>query len=139
MKVLVRLVCVGAFIAAAAPITAQQPAASGDRQLPKPNYELAATWSASKVGKVIFDTAVTPHWLEFSDRFWYAFESPAGRKWWIVDPVKKHGIERETRDEENQRLPFFMFMDEFLRAHEDWMHFSRLHPLTSRRLGRNRS
>ena len=32
---------------------------------------------------------MTPHWLEFSDRFWYDYETPSGRKWWMVDPVKK--------------------------------------------------
>ena len=32
---------------------------------------------------------MTPHWLEFSDRFWYDYETPAGRRWWIVDPIKK--------------------------------------------------
>jgi dipeptidyl aminopeptidase/acylaminoacyl peptidase len=60
-----------------------------DRQLPKANYDLAARWTAAKVGKYVFSTSVTPHWLEFSDRFWYDYETPAGRKWWVVDPVKK--------------------------------------------------
>ena len=46
-------------------------------------------WTSAKVGKYVFSTAVTPHWLEFSDRFWYSYETPAGEKWWMVDPVKK--------------------------------------------------
>lgn len=86
MKRVVRVLSVLAFVAAVSPLAAQKPA---ERQLPKPNYELAAQWSAARIGKLIFDTAVTPHWLEFSDRFWYSFETPAGRKWWLVDPVKK--------------------------------------------------
>jgi len=53
------------------------------------NYELAAQWSRQKVGKLIFDTAVTPRWLDSSDRFWYSFENNKGRKFWMVDPVKK--------------------------------------------------
>lgn len=89
MKWWVRVVCVVAFVAAAVPLGAQRPAAPAERVAPKPNYELASQWSSAKVGKLIFDTAVTPHWLEFSDRFWYTFETPAGRKWWMVDPVKK--------------------------------------------------
>lgn len=89
MKWLVRLVCVIAFVAAAAPLGAQRPATPVERVAPKPNYELASQWASAKVGKLIFDTAVAPHWLEFSDRFWYTFETPAGRKWWVVDPVKK--------------------------------------------------
>ena len=63
--------------------------ASPDRELPKPNYDLASRWTSAKVGKYVFSTAVTPHWLEFSDRFWYDYETPSGRRWWIVDPVKK--------------------------------------------------
>ena len=39
------------------------------------NYELAARWTTAKVGKMIFDTAVTPHWMDSGDRFWYSFEN----------------------------------------------------------------
>src|SRR5882724_3067736 len=55
----------------------------------KANYELAAQWSRQKVGKLIFDTSVTPRWLDSGDRFWYTFENNKGRKFWLVDPVKK--------------------------------------------------
>ncbi len=63
--------------------------AGPERELPKANYDLASRWTSAKVGKYVFSTSVTPHWLEFSDRFWYDYETPAGRKWWIVDPIKK--------------------------------------------------
>ncbi|MGO9255834.1 MAG: DPP IV N-terminal domain-containing protein [Bryobacteraceae bacterium] len=56
---------------------------------PKANYELASRWTPTKVGKLVFDLAVTPHWLESGDRFWYSFENTRGRKFWMVDPVKK--------------------------------------------------
>ncbi len=55
----------------------------------KANYELAAQWTPAKVGKLVFDLAVTPHWLESGDRFWYSFENTRGRKFYLVDPVKK--------------------------------------------------
>jgi dipeptidyl-peptidase 4 len=55
---------------------------------PKANYELASHWTASKIGKLVFDLSVTPHWLE-GDRFWYAFENSSGRKFYLVDPAKK--------------------------------------------------
>ena len=55
----------------------------------KANYELAARWTSSKVARLVFDMAVTPHWLEDGNRFWYTFESNAGRKFYIVDPAKK--------------------------------------------------
>ncbi len=72
--------------AATGPAAAMLPAGS---DAPVPNYLLAAQWRADKVGKYVFSRAVTPHWLEFSDRFWYSYETPAGENWWVVDPVKK--------------------------------------------------
>ncbi len=56
---------------------------------PTPNYELAARFMPSKVGKLVFDTSVTPHWFEHSDRFWYSYETTDGTRWWLVDPVKR--------------------------------------------------
>ena len=55
----------------------------------KSNYELAARWTADKVGKLVFDTSVNPHWLETGDRFWYSYETSQGRHFYLVDPVKK--------------------------------------------------
>ncbi|MGA3204530.1 MAG: DPP IV N-terminal domain-containing protein [Bryobacteraceae bacterium] len=54
----------------------------------KANYELAQRWTAAKIGKLVFDTQVTPHWLE-GDRFWYSYETSRGRHFMLVDPVKK--------------------------------------------------
>jgi dipeptidyl-peptidase 4 len=56
---------------------------------PKPNYELAANWTAQKVGRLVFDTTVTPRWLENGDRFWYPYQTRAGRKFYLVDPIKR--------------------------------------------------
>src|SRR5947209_19127632 len=50
-----------------------------------PNYELAAQWTVPKINKMIFDTQVTPHWLELSDRFWYSYETRDGKRYFIVD------------------------------------------------------
>src|SRR5215467_16236104 len=55
----------------------------------KANYELAARWTTAKVGKLVFDVAVTPHWMDSGDRFWYSFENSSGRKFYLVDPAKK--------------------------------------------------
>lgn len=92
---LVRIALVMVLAVAAAPMAAPRPAmpaasdVSLDRALPAANYDLASRWTSAKVGKYLFSTAVTPRWLEFSDRFWYEYETPAGKKWWVVDPVKK--------------------------------------------------
>ncbi|HTK28520.1 MAG TPA: DPP IV N-terminal domain-containing protein [Vicinamibacterales bacterium] len=53
----------------------------------EPNYELASQWTIPKVNKLIFDVQVTPHWLEFSDRFWYAYETRGGKRYFLVDPA----------------------------------------------------
>src|ERR1700686_943292 len=53
------------------------------------NYELAARGTAAKVGKLVFDTSVTPHWLENGDRFWYTYENNKGRRFYLVDPARK--------------------------------------------------
>ena len=51
------------------------------------NYELAARFSPKRVNKMVFSTAVTPMWFKNSDRFIYTYETPAGKNWFIVDPV----------------------------------------------------
>jgi dipeptidyl aminopeptidase/acylaminoacyl peptidase len=73
-------------------LAASIPALAADAAPAKPakaNYELASQWTAAKIGKLIFDTSVTPHWLDSGDRFWYSFETTRGRRFWMVDPVKK--------------------------------------------------
>jgi hypothetical protein len=92
---LIRCVFVVVLAVSVAPVAAlntggdQAPGVAAGRQLPKPNYDLASRWTSAKVGKYVFSTAVTPHWLEFSERFWYEYETPDGKNWWMVDPVKK--------------------------------------------------
>jgi dipeptidyl-peptidase-4 len=55
----------------------------------KANYELASRWTSAKIGKLVFDTSVSPHWLEFSERFWYSYETSKGRSFFIVDPIRR--------------------------------------------------
>ena len=78
-----------ALLAVSLPAIAADAATTSPVPVKKANYELAAQWTASKIGKMIFDVAVTPHWLDSGDRFWYSFETTRGRKFWMVDPVKK--------------------------------------------------
>jgi dipeptidyl-peptidase-4 len=53
------------------------------------DYELASRFTSAKVGKLVFDTSLRPHWLEYSNRFWYSWETSRGRSFFIVDPVAK--------------------------------------------------
>jgi dipeptidyl aminopeptidase/acylaminoacyl peptidase len=82
-----------ALVAVPAPVLrAQNGAQNGSTASPPPvtpNYEAAAAWTPQKVSKLVFDTAVTPRWLEKSDRFWYAYQTREGRRFHIVDPLKK--------------------------------------------------
>ncbi|MFN8356193.1 MAG: DPP IV N-terminal domain-containing protein [Spirosomataceae bacterium] len=77
MKKLLLVGCLVGFISAAF-----------GQQNPKANYALAARFAPKKLDKMVFSTTVEAHWLKKSDRFWYTYETPVGKKWYIVDPVK---------------------------------------------------
>lgn len=51
------------------------------------NYELAARFSAKKVGKMVFSTAIQPRWFKNSDQFWYSYQTPKGTFYYIVNPT----------------------------------------------------
>jgi len=72
------------FLAATMPLLAGE-----NTPVKKANYDLAAKWMSAKIGKLVFDTSVSPHWLETSDKFWYTYETSQGRKFFIADPVMK--------------------------------------------------
>ncbi|MBY0542598.1 MAG: DPP IV N-terminal domain-containing protein, partial [Sphingobacteriaceae bacterium] len=55
----------------------------------KANYQAAARFSPNKLRKIIYSTAVDPHWLKLTNRFWYQYETPSGKFWYMVDPVLK--------------------------------------------------
>ncbi|WP_231489953.1 DPP IV N-terminal domain-containing protein [Pedobacter sp. Leaf170] len=56
---------------------------------PKANYQLASRFSPNKLKKMVYSTSVDPHWLKLSNRFWYTFENPKGKFWYLVDPAPK--------------------------------------------------
>lgn len=55
----------------------------------KANYDLAEQFSAKKVGKMVFSTGIQPNWFKNSDKFWYAYKTPQGTEYYIVDPALK--------------------------------------------------
>lgn len=63
--------------------------ADQDNRVRNANYDLASRWTTQKVGKMVFDTAVAPHWLETGDRFWYSYETSQGKRFYLVDPARK--------------------------------------------------
>jgi len=55
----------------------------------KANYKLAARFTPAKMQKMVFSTSVDAHWLKYSDRFWYSYETSEGKIFYIVDAVRK--------------------------------------------------
>lgn len=53
----------------------------------KSNYELPARFTPDKMKAMVFSTTVDPHFLKKSSRFWYMYETPAGKNWYIVNPT----------------------------------------------------
>lgn len=54
----------------------------------KANYELASRFSPKRLEKMIFSTAVDPHWTKSGNKFWYMYETTNGKKWVVVDPAR---------------------------------------------------
>jgi len=57
---------------------------------PKANYQLASRFSPNKIKKMVYSIAVDPHWLKLSKRFWYEYETPNGKQWYIVEPAQRN-------------------------------------------------
>ena len=54
----------GSLVTPAASFAQDAAKPAPDNRVRKANYDLASRWTAAKVGKMVFDTAVTPRWLE---------------------------------------------------------------------------
>ncbi len=63
---------------------AQERGAAKSKRL-HPNYELAARFSAEKVSQMVKSTSLNANWFKNSDKFWYEWESPDGKQYYIVD------------------------------------------------------
>ncbi len=57
--------------------------------LAKPNYQLAAKYSPSRLSTMIYSTEVNPNWINFGDKFWYEYRTSAGKKWYLVEPASR--------------------------------------------------
>lgn len=55
----------------------------------KANYSLAAKFSPNRLRTMIFTTEVKPNWINYTDRFWYEYQTSTGKKWYVVDPLAK--------------------------------------------------
>jgi len=59
------------------------------QQIEKANYALATKFEPENVLKKIYSIGISPNWIKKSGRFWYDYNTSKGKKWYIVDPVKK--------------------------------------------------
>jgi dipeptidyl aminopeptidase/acylaminoacyl peptidase len=84
---LIRVLSVAAVLSMAPSARITMHAADGSAVTP--NYELASRWTLSKINKIVFDTGVTPHWFETGDRFWYSYETRDGKRYFLVDPLRR--------------------------------------------------
>jgi len=64
------------------------------------NYRLGARWAPYKTAKLVHSTVLDPNWIEGTERFWYQWESSAGKSFYVVDPVA--GTKRQLFD--NDRI-----------------------------------
>src|SRR5215471_10803729 len=85
---LVLALCAGILLLSRASDPVAQTSPAGPAPV-TPNFDLGSRWTSAKVGKLVFDTSVTPHWLQGGTRFWYAYQTRDGRRFTIVDPVRK--------------------------------------------------
>jgi dipeptidyl-peptidase 4 len=51
------------------------------------NFDLAARWAPYKIRELIHSTSVSPKWIDGGDKFWYEWETSAGRSFYLVDPA----------------------------------------------------
>ncbi|MDE6794731.1 MAG: DPP IV N-terminal domain-containing protein [Muribaculaceae bacterium] len=51
--------------------------------------ELAQRFSGGKLRNMLFSTTVDPHWFQSGEKFWYSYKTSDGKKWYIVDPVRR--------------------------------------------------
>ncbi|MFQ5680043.1 MAG: hypothetical protein ACE5HP_11370 [Gemmatimonadota bacterium] len=58
-----------------------------------PNYRLAARFAPSKIRELIHSVSVTPRWIEDTERFWYEWETPDGKRFYLVDPRAESRVE----------------------------------------------
>lgn len=62
-------------------------AGQAQERITKANYQLAERFSAKKTGQMVFSTRITPNWFKSGDRFWYEWNTPQGKHYYIVDPA----------------------------------------------------
>lgn len=63
------------------------PMVAGAERIPvtESNYAAAQRFTSEKLRWMAYSAPVEPNWLRLSNRFWYAFRTSEGTRWWLVD------------------------------------------------------
>ena len=96
----VALAALVALGAAAGPAASQDQGAATVGGPGSANYEMAARFAPYKIRELVHSMRVMPRWIEETDRFWYEWETPAGKHFYLVDPAR--GAKTEIFD--NDRI-----------------------------------
>ena len=62
---------------------------SGSIAQQKGNFEQAMKFTPDKINKLTGSMGIFPQWLKEEDKFWYTYQTPKGKNWYIVDAEKK--------------------------------------------------
>jgi len=65
----------------------------------KGNIEQALKYTPDKINKLMGSINLVPQWLKEEDKFWYSFQTPKGKNWYMVDAEKK--IKKTLFDQED--------------------------------------
>ena len=52
------------------------------------NYPMAARFAPYKISTLLHTTSLEPNWINGGDRFWYEWETSAGKSFYVVDPAR---------------------------------------------------
>ena len=63
----------------------QTPGTGASKKVQKANYQQAAAFSAKRVRQMVKSTRIRPNWFAGADKFWYEWETTAGKQYYIVD------------------------------------------------------
>ena len=58
-----------------------------DKMVKTPNYALAESFSAKRVGQMVFSTTVKPEWFRNGNRFLYTWKTSEGTNFYIAEPA----------------------------------------------------
>jgi len=82
----------------------------------KGNFELAERFTSDKMQKMTGSTFLRPNWIEDTNKFWYEWETPEGKKWVYVDAERQN--KRPLFDREDMSAQLSEIFNRGFKAHD---------------------